>query len=762
MADELILSGEAAMRILLITNHFHPEPNRLKGLAFVRELQRRGHKVQVLTGFPNYPGGKIYPGYRMRWVFEENVEGITITRVASYPSHDASAIRRIATYVSIALAMVAHVLRLRGRFDVCHVYLGPLTLMWPARLLRWWTGCPIVADVQDLWPESVLESGMLRPRWLGAFLNAWCRRLYRSADGLIALSPGCRSALVDAGVPASKIEVIYNWCDPASVAASDGGVPSVAEKRPGFQVLYAGNMGRLQGIDTILDAAKLLAAEPEPVEVTLIGGGVECERLKRRVKDEQIGNVRMLGQMPLEDASGFQRRADLLLVHLAPSRLSSTAIPSKVQSCLSSGRPVLVAAEGESAALVQRSGGGVTCAPSDPVAMAAAIRGVAAMPIAARADLGRKARVFFDRELSFDHGLERVEAALQETGRGARRKPVVARIVFGPARAFRACATAAARAFGRNDATRAGSGAEPIAARGTTSNDGGSAEMNLKRIAVIGAGGFAREVKWLIQEINAQKPTFEFVGYVVSDLNRVGEHDSTGEIVGDMEWLRQNRSRIDAVAIGIGTPGARLKVSRELAADFSPEYWPPLIHPSARYDRATCDIGHGVILGAGSIATVNVRFEPFCTVNLACTIGHEAVIRRGSVLNPTVNISGGVDVGEGVLVGTGAQVLQYLSVGNGATVGGGAVVTKDVPPGVTVVGMPAKPLARQPKDAVSVTTTLLQQAAGTPALPERSSERRAPAEIEVGVFRSITTATAGDELLKPRSGRNGGAREGDK
>lgn len=219
--------------------------------------------------------------------------------------------------------------------------------------------------------------------------------------------------------------------------------------------------------------------------------------------------------------------------------------------------------------------------------------------------------------------------------------------------------------------------------------------MRLKRIAVIGAGGFAREVKWLIQEINAQRPMFEFVGYVVSDMGRLGEHDSRDEIRGDTAWLRANRSQVDALAIGIGTPGARLNVSRELVADYPAEYWPALVHPSMRYDHSTCQVGHGVILGAGSIATVNVRFEPFCMVNLACTIGHESVIGAGSVLNPTVNISGGVDIGEGVLVGTGAQVLQYLRVGQGAVVGGGAVVTKDVPPGVTVVGAPAKPLAKK-------------------------------------------------------------------
>jgi sugar O-acyltransferase (sialic acid O-acetyltransferase NeuD family) len=219
--------------------------------------------------------------------------------------------------------------------------------------------------------------------------------------------------------------------------------------------------------------------------------------------------------------------------------------------------------------------------------------------------------------------------------------------------------------------------------------------MTKQRVVVVGAGGFARELKWMIREIDRVNPAFEFAGYVVSDLSRIGEHDSRDEIVGDYAWLRSNRSRFDALAIGIGTPAARLKVSRELLPEFPAAMWPALVHPSVRFDSETTEIGPGVILCAGVLGTVNLRFRPFSMVNLSCTIGHEADIGEGCVLNPTVNISGGVILEEGVLVGTGAQVLQYLRVGKGATVGGGSVVTKDVAPGVTVVGAPAKPLIKK-------------------------------------------------------------------
>ena len=220
--------------------------------------------------------------------------------------------------------------------------------------------------------------------------------------------------------------------------------------------------------------------------------------------------------------------------------------------------------------------------------------------------------------------------------------------------------------------------------------------MILQRIVVVGAGGFAREVRWLIEEINraASTRTFQFLGYVVSDLARVSEHDSVAEILGDYRWLDEHAHEVDALTIGIGTPGARLRVGADLSRRLPKLAWPLLVHPTAIFDRGTCHLGDGTIVCAGVNGTVNVTLEPFAMVNLACTLGHEAVVRGGAVLNPTVNISGGVEVGKGVLVGTGAQILQYVRIGDGATIGAGAVVTKNVPPGETWIGVPAKPLKK--------------------------------------------------------------------
>jgi sugar O-acyltransferase (sialic acid O-acetyltransferase NeuD family) len=181
---------------------------------------------------------------------------------------------------------------------------------------------------------------------------------------------------------------------------------------------------------------------------------------------------------------------------------------------------------------------------------------------------------------------------------------------------------------------------------------------------------------------------FDVAGFLVSDRGKLGSHDS--DVLGEFDWLDDNR--VDALAMGIGTPDARLRVANELKQRFPAIEWPAIVHPSVRFDAKSCKVEEGVILCAGVIATVNVVFEEFSMVDILSTIGHEARIGAGSAIYRSANISGGDEIGKGVLVGTGAQILQYLIVGDRAIVGAGSVVTKDVAPMTTVAGIPAKPL----------------------------------------------------------------------
>jgi sugar O-acyltransferase (sialic acid O-acetyltransferase NeuD family) len=207
----------------------------------------------------------------------------------------------------------------------------------------------------------------------------------------------------------------------------------------------------------------------------------------------------------------------------------------------------------------------------------------------------------------------------------------------------------------------------------------------------------ARETAALLRALNRIDVTFEFLGYIVTDLKSLGDRDSRDEVLGDYDWLSTNRRQVDALVLGIGTPGARLKVAGEVRELIPGAEWPSLIHPSAELDIDTATVGEGVFIGARVVGTVNLTFAPFALCNFGCMLGHETHIGRGSVINPGANISGGVSIGEGVLVGTGAQVLQYRTIGSRATVGAGAVVTKHVQPGATVVGIPARTVETVPR-----------------------------------------------------------------
>jgi glycosyltransferase involved in cell wall biosynthesis len=393
-------------RVLLLTQWFDPEPT-FKGIVFARELVQQGFEVEVVTGFPNYPGGKVYPGYKIKWLQREVIDGVHITRVPLYPNHNQSATKRILNYVSFAASSLFYGLFMAKKADVIYAYHPPLTVGITASLLRLIRRIPVVYDIQDMWPDTLRATGMVNGARALAVVGWACQFVYRHVNRIVVLSPGFKQLLLSRGVPAEKMDVIYNWADEASlVAPVEIEFAHLPEDRR-FKVLFAGNMGKAQALDAVLDAAALLQEREANACFVMLGGGLEVARLQQRVKDMQLNNVVFLPAVPMAQVGAFLQKADALLVHLRKDPLFEITIPSKTQAYMAVGKPLLMAVNGDAADLVLESGGGIVAESENPKALAAAIEKLSALPPAVLLDMGMKAKAYYQSQLSLDVGARR-------------------------------------------------------------------------------------------------------------------------------------------------------------------------------------------------------------------------------------------------------------------------------------------------------------------------------------------------------------------
>lgn len=400
------------MRILLFTQWFDPEP-AFKGMLFARKLAALGHEVEVLTGFPNYPGGKIYPGYRIRLWARERLDGIDVLRVALYPSHDNSALHRIFNYASFGILAAALGTALIRKPDVMYVYHPPISVGFAAVVIGFLRRIPFVYDIQDLWPDTVAASGMMsNPAALG-LLGGLCKFVYRRASHITVLSPGFKAILAKRGVPRGKMDVIYNWCDETAFTSTSRPVTRLGTADR-FGILFAGTMGLAQGLDSVLLAAQICRTTVPVAQFFFMGGGVERTRLERMAGDMQLDNVRFLPRQPMQAMGRVLAGADALLVHLKDDPLFRITIPSKTQAYLAAGKPIIMGVRGDAASLVKQSQSGVFCEPGDPQSIANAVKELVDAGRENLAAMGRSGRAFYDGALSASLGAEAFDRVFKE------------------------------------------------------------------------------------------------------------------------------------------------------------------------------------------------------------------------------------------------------------------------------------------------------------------------------------------------------------
>jgi colanic acid biosynthesis glycosyl transferase WcaI len=408
------------MRILIVTQWYPPEPQKLLA-DLAQTLRALGHDVEVLTGFPNYPSGRLYPGYRVKFWQREVLDGVPLIRVPLYPDHSRSGVKRAINYLSFALAAAVIGPWLVRRPEAIFVLHPPLTIALPAWVISQVYRTRFVFNVQDLWPETLAATGMLNDKRVLALIGRVANWVYAASASVIVISPGFRRSLLARGVPSDKVHVISNWVDTEHYRPVEAD-PALARTHGldgRFNIVFAGVVGRAQGLEVLLRSAALLRDLPN-VQFVVLGDGVDLPELVAAAARMNVTNVKFLGRHPEGAMPSFFSLADVLLVHLKDDPLFRITIPHKILSYMASGKPVLAAVAGDAADVIRGASAGLVCPPEDPEALAATVRQFHAMTSAERETMGARARQAACESYGREHLVGEVAQVLAQSARNGK------------------------------------------------------------------------------------------------------------------------------------------------------------------------------------------------------------------------------------------------------------------------------------------------------------------------------------------------------
>lgn len=403
------------MRVLIVSQYYPPE-NVLIPFDVAQGLRERGHDVRVLTGYPNYPAGQIFPGYRQRWRHRSIEQGIDVLRVPLFIDHSQNAMKRMMNYFTFACSS-ALAWRFSRGVDVIYVYATQMTPALGPWLWRKAGGAPYVLHVQDLWPDSIIGSalsgGGKKAQLIEAFLTPWLKRVYMRASGVIAIAPRMLDTLVDRGVLREKARLVYNWA---------GEVPS--PKQPEFQadgpvrIVYAGNLGEMQDLENVVRAAA--EVEPSQMQLTLVGDGVMKPLLEALVSDLGVNHVHFKEPVPKEQMAEIYSSADFGLVSLRALPVFEGTVPSKFQTILAHGLPVVTTVQGDVRSITDEYGLGITADAESVHDLVRAFRAAASCTPEARQRMGDQARKAAKEMFARDGAIDKIEASLADASYGGK------------------------------------------------------------------------------------------------------------------------------------------------------------------------------------------------------------------------------------------------------------------------------------------------------------------------------------------------------
>ncbi len=353
------------MRILIITQYFYPE--EFKSNDLVQELTSGGHSVTVLTGKPNYPGGEYFKGYSFRGVVKEDYHGAEVIRVPLLKRGRGGAIRLVLNYYSYVFFAEEYIKKNKMEYDSILIYEpSPITQAYPALYCKKRYGGKVMLWVQDLWPESVTAAGGITNKYVLKILDKMVRKIYDCCDLLLIQSEAFRDSILSKGDYSSKLVYVPNWAEDLYMQKEMLNEHKIREMMPqGFRVMFAGNIGASQDIDSVILAANETKNIKE-IKWVMVGDGRMRSSAEEKVKDLGLEEtVCFLGRHPMNEMPTFFSQADIMVISLRDEYIFSLTIPNKTQSYMASGKPIVTILNGEGSRIVEDAGCGLTAAAGD-------------------------------------------------------------------------------------------------------------------------------------------------------------------------------------------------------------------------------------------------------------------------------------------------------------------------------------------------------------------------------------------------------------
>ncbi len=339
------------MNILIVTQYFYPESFRINEVAY--EFVKQGHNVTVLTGYPNYPQGYFFDEYKDKKIKQENIQGVNVIRANLFQRHN-NPISLSLNYLSYAFFAGNKVKKINKNFDVSFVFgTSPVTQAYPAIVLKKRKSVPIVLNCQDLWPESIKAYGIKERSLIFKIIKKMSKYLYSKCDLIVNSSPKFSNYLVrTCGIKQDKMTFIPNFAENFYLDLDN--TKSNNNKK---HLMFAGNIGKVQGLDTLVDAVSLLDNEiKSKIIIDILGEGSYETELRSKIDKLNLSHLFVFhGKKNFEELKHYYEQCDALILTLAGDSSISDTIPSKLQGYMGAGKPILGAINGASNDIIKAS-----------------------------------------------------------------------------------------------------------------------------------------------------------------------------------------------------------------------------------------------------------------------------------------------------------------------------------------------------------------------------------------------------------------------